>query len=180
MKYKLTDNTIKYKGRKLYRIQRLSDGLLGGYVESEKNLSQKNRCFIYNTSKVYDNAEVYGNTKVYDNTEVYDNAEVYGNAEVGGYAEVFDNIELYFQAKVFGHIKLFGNLYINYSPISIEGFRHTITCLQDRAIIGCQSRTYEQWFKEGKLIGKMHGYLSDEIEHILSMLRVCKKIHKDN
>ena len=47
MKYKLTENFIEYKGKKLYQIQSLKNfsdvavGELGGYIESEKNLSQK-------------------------------------------------------------------------------------------------------------------------------------------
>ena len=31
----------------LYRIERLSDKVLGGYVESERNLSQKGDAWVY-------------------------------------------------------------------------------------------------------------------------------------
>jgi hypothetical protein len=52
MKYKLTENFIEYKGKKLYQIQSLKNfsdvavGELGGYIESEKNLSQEGDCWI--------------------------------------------------------------------------------------------------------------------------------------
>ena len=72
----LKDDTKITLGRTLYRIKALRDfgdvikGDLGGYIESENNLSH---C---------------GNDMVYDNAMVYGNAEVCGNAEVRGDAEV--------------------------------------------------------------------------------------------
>ena len=72
MKYKLTNQTIQHKGRTLYRIQALMDfrdvktGDLGGWVESEKNLSQEGLCWIYDEGKVYGNAWVFGNSIVVD------------------------------------------------------------------------------------------------------------------
>ena len=61
-KYELTDETIIYNGRKLYRIRALKDfanikkGDLGGYIESEYNLSQNGNGWIYDNAKVYDHA----------------------------------------------------------------------------------------------------------------------------
>ena len=46
-KYELTNETISFNNRKLYRIRALKDfsdikkGELGGYIESEKNLNQE-------------------------------------------------------------------------------------------------------------------------------------------
>jgi hypothetical protein len=57
-KYILTEETIRHNGKILYRIKRLEDSLLGGFVESERNLSQNDKCFIYNNAKVYDNKKV--------------------------------------------------------------------------------------------------------------------------
>ena len=59
-KYKLLKkNFIEVDGRKLYRVKRLSDGLIGGYIESEKNLSHEGSCFVYDDAKVHGNARVY-------------------------------------------------------------------------------------------------------------------------
>jgi hypothetical protein len=69
MKYKLTENFIEYKGKKLYQIQSLKNfsdvkiGELGGYIESEKNLSQKGDCWISGRAKIYDKAKIYDNAK---------------------------------------------------------------------------------------------------------------------
>ena len=62
---------IEEFGRTLYRIVALADfgnvttGAKGGYIESERNLSQSGNAWVY------DNAMVYGNAKVYDNAKVY-------------------------------------------------------------------------------------------------------------
>ena len=82
-KYRI-DYTQKIEefGRTLYRIVALADfgsvttGDQGGYIESEKNLSQSGNAWVYDNAIVYDNAEVY------DNARVYDDARVCGNAEV--------------------------------------------------------------------------------------------------
>ena len=55
-KYKLTDECMQYEGHKLYRIQSLrsfsnvKEGELGGYIESEDNLSHNDDDFV--TSKL--------------------------------------------------------------------------------------------------------------------------------
>ena len=127
MKYKLTEETIVYFGRALYRIEALKDfnivkkGDKGGYIENENNLSQEGNCWIYGNTKVfdsavvYDNALVFGNAIVYgdaivcDNAKIYANAQVFGNAEVCGNAIVSDNARVYGGAEVFGHAQVYGN-----------------------------------------------------------------------
>lgn len=70
-KYELTSETIDVFNKKLYRIRALKDfgnvkkGDLGGFVESENNLSQEGNCWVSGNAKVYDNAEVYGCAEVY-------------------------------------------------------------------------------------------------------------------
>lgn len=98
-KYELTDETIEVYGTALHRIKALKDfgnvkkGELGGYVESERNLSQEGNCWVCGNAKVYDNAWVFGNAKVYGNAKVCDNAWVFGNAEVCGNAEVYGDAD---------------------------------------------------------------------------------------
>lgn len=80
-KYELTDETIEVYGTALHRIKALKDfgnvkkGELGGYVESERNLSQEGNCWVYGDAEVCGNAWVCGNAKVYDNAEVCGNAD---------------------------------------------------------------------------------------------------------
>ena len=79
-KYELTEESIEYMGRTLFRIRaitdfvtgdirRVCDGDLGGYVESEKNLSQEGRAWISGDAKVYGDVRICGNVHISDNTE---------------------------------------------------------------------------------------------------------------
>ena len=78
----------------LYRIKALRDfndvkkGDIGGYVESESNLSQLGDCWIYDNAKVYDNAVVVGNAQVCDNARIRGYAVVQHDAVVRGNADV--------------------------------------------------------------------------------------------
>ena len=118
-KYKLTDETttIVHCGAEitLHRIQALRDfchikaGDLGGFVESEANLSHEGDCWIYGYAEVYGNADIYGNAEISGYAEVYGNAEIYGNAKVSGYAEVYGNATVGGNARVFGNAEVSGS-----------------------------------------------------------------------
>lgn len=76
-KYKiLKDDTIERDGKTLYRIQALRDfgdvkaGDLGGYIESEDNLSHCGNCWIYKEPDECEPNIVYGNAHVYDDAKV--------------------------------------------------------------------------------------------------------------
>ena len=63
-KYRLTEETTKVGNRPLYRIQALRDfgnvtkGDIGGYIESEKNLSQDGNAWVYGNARVYGDADI--------------------------------------------------------------------------------------------------------------------------
>ena len=69
-KYELTSDTKIVFGHILYRIKALSSfgcvsaGDLGGFLESEKNLSQNGNAWVFGNAEVYGNARVYGNAEV--------------------------------------------------------------------------------------------------------------------
>ena len=65
MKYKLTTyDTIEVSGRTLYRILYLKTDELGGWIESEQNLSQEGNARVGGNALVYDCAQVCGNARV--------------------------------------------------------------------------------------------------------------------
>ncbi len=82
MNYELTDETVQYNGKTLYRIKALVDmplhnvkaGDLGGFIEKHENLQED--AWVYGNAEVSDSAEVYGRALVCGNDEVSDNAEV--------------------------------------------------------------------------------------------------------
>ena len=81
-KYVFTEKTKNLGKRVLHQIVALKDfadvkaGDLGGWIESEENLSHDGDCWVY------DNAIVYMGAKIYDNAKVRDNAVVYADANV--------------------------------------------------------------------------------------------------
>ena len=101
-KYELIDVGDDYIGnRKVYRIKALHDfesakkGDLGGYVESEENLSHSGRCWVYDNAYVVDKARVYEDATIRGSVWIFDNAEVFGRASISGQARVFHYAKVY-------------------------------------------------------------------------------------
>ena len=88
-KYELTSDTKIVFGHILYRIKALSSfgcvsaGDLGGFLESEKNLSQNGDAWVYGDARVYGDAWVYGNARVYGNAEVSKIGSIFWIGAVG-------------------------------------------------------------------------------------------------
>ncbi len=114
-KYELTDERVKLNGKTLYRIKALKSfgkvraGDLGGYIQSEKNLSHEGNAWVYDTAQVSGNAKVYGDAQVYGNAKVYGNAQVYDKAAVGGKARVYGSAQVRNGAEVGGHATVLDN-----------------------------------------------------------------------
>ena len=107
-KYEFTGETKHWSGCLLHRIRRIEDGELGGWIESEKNLSQEGECWVDDNAYVYDDARVFGNAQVFWCAYVYDYAKVYGNAEVSGSANVYGDAKVYGNARVYDHAEIYG------------------------------------------------------------------------
>ena len=88
-KYELTDETINHYGTVLHRIKALRSfgdvkaGDIGGFVESEDNLSQEGNCWIYDDAIVKDKAKVLDIAEVKGNAQVLDHAIVTNGIIVG-------------------------------------------------------------------------------------------------
>ena len=144
-KYELVkDDTIKASGKTLYRIKALKSftrknggsvksGELGGYIESEENLSQDGTCWVaddaivYGKAKViqdaiiYDSVMVYGEASVYENARITDDVKIYGKAKVHGdsrlenSAEIFGNADVDGDANIGQDAKVYGNAKITFA-----------------------------------------------------------------
>ena len=97
-KFELTSYfVINAFGTKLFRVRALVDfgtvhaGDMGGYVESEKNLSQEGNAWVSGYAKVSGYATVSDDAWVSGYAKVSGNATVSGNAKVSGNATVRDN-----------------------------------------------------------------------------------------
>lgn len=116
-KYELTNETKEFGTRTLYRIRALRDipkhevvaGDLGGWVESESNLSQDGDSWVSDDAYVSGNAWVYGNAHVSGDAIVSGRARVYGNAWVHGDARATGDAHVYGDAIVSGHAYVTGD-----------------------------------------------------------------------
>ena len=138
MKYKITDIEMSWHDHILHRIESLKDftlingkeirkGDLGGWVESENNLSQEGLCWIYDECKMYENARrsgnsigygnslQFGNSQQYgdslqsENSRQYGNSLQYGNSQQFGYSHQFEYSIQYGNSQQFGYSHQYGN-----------------------------------------------------------------------
>lgn len=118
-KYKITTQSIEWGDKKLFRIQALKSfgsvkaGDLGGYIESENNLSQDGDSWVYNTAKVYDKAIVWDNVEIHDNAEVFEDSWVYGNAWVCGNSKVFGSAGVYGDVWIYNNAEICDNVRVH-------------------------------------------------------------------
>lgn len=114
MKYKLSDVKKMYLGRTLYRVKALksfqvngkwpvTEGELGGWVESTDNLAQNGTCWIG------DDAHVYGGARVTDDAHVFGSSHVYDVAHIGDRAIVCDRANVFQHSQVFGEAQIAGD-----------------------------------------------------------------------
>jgi len=108
-KYEFTGKTLNYDGAILRQIRRISDGEVGGWIESEHNLSHEGDCWVFGNAKVSGNSWVFGDANVSGNACVYGDANVSGDAWVYGNAKVSGDAWVYGNAKVFGDANVSGN-----------------------------------------------------------------------
>ena len=107
-KYELTSETKVIDGVEVHRIKAIKSfgsvgkGELGGWIESEKNLSQRGDAWVCRHAIVYDNARVYDNAMISGNAVVRGNAVVEDNATVGEDATVEENAWVRGNARVGG------------------------------------------------------------------------------
>jgi len=115
--------------RGLRRIRRISDGMIGGWIESESNLSHEGDCFVYDDARVYGNARVIDDALVSGEAQVYGNALIYGGAYASDNARVYDDAHVYGDASVNGMAQVYGNAIVEGSShisgrARVHGFAH--------------------------------------------------------
>lgn len=114
-KYILTEETKRIWGTTLHRIRAIRDfknvkeGDLGGWIESENNLSHEGNAWVFDNAQVWENARVFDNAEVHGNAWVHGNARLYDKASVSGNAKVCANVNLHDNAKIYGDTVIYGN-----------------------------------------------------------------------
>lgn len=175
-KYEILKNTKKYYlCRKVYRIKSLKDfgnvkkGDIGGFVESEDNLSQEGDCWIY------DNAIVCDNSIVKDYSKVYGNSKVCFNSTVSGNSIICSNSTVYNYAVVKDYATVSGNSTVkdyavvkNYATVSGNSIicGNSIVCdnakIKDYAIVSGNSTVYNHVVVRSHAKINNHAKIKDE------------------
>ena len=118
MKYELARDlpTVNVTGVTLHRIRALRDvgpvvkaGDIGGYVQSETNLSQDGYAWAYEDSMIYDRAHVSGDAMIMRRAIICDNARVSGRALIGDDAQAFSMAHAHGDSRVCGTARIHGN-----------------------------------------------------------------------
>lgn len=143
-KYELTNITMEFAGRTLYRIRALKDfsdvkaGELGGWVSNEYNLSQYGNCWIYDNAKAMDRSRMYGDSAMYDYSKMYnysamyDSSEMYGNSAMHNNSEMHDNSKMFNNSKKYDDSIMFGNsVMLDYSSMYGDSAMYGDSMLKD-------------------------------------------------
>lgn len=142
-KYYLTNNIIDVDGHKLHQIVAARDipeigvqeGDLGGYVESERNLSHQGTSWIF-AGKVYEQASVTDGATVRGT-----NVRVHDKACLNGGFTAYDDVHLYGNfrgtgcGKAAGRVDACDNTMIRGSGFATDG-----TIMRHRATVGGNAR----------------------------------------
>ena len=115
-KYEFTGETKVVSGHTLHRIRAVSHvgryivpGEVGGWIESERNLSDKGCAWVYQEACVYDRALILDDAIVSHGAIVCGDASIFGRAMVGDYARVYGSAKVFDCAKIYGRSVVCGD-----------------------------------------------------------------------
>lgn len=171
-KYELTDDSITFMGRKLFRIRAIRSfndvavGDLGGYIEKEENLSHDNDAWIYGNARISGDARISSNARISDNARISGNACISGNARISDYARIYGNARIYGDARISGNARICGNAWIHSGTDYL--------CFQG---LGSQNRNTTFFKCEDGHIHVSCGYFSGTIQEFENEV---KETHGDN
>lgn len=134
------DHPGTYRIKAIRSFGDVEEGDIGGYIQSEKNLSHSGLSWVYNDAVVKDNAIVKDDAKVMstsvigEDAKVYDSAVVDGKSIIEGISQIFESAfvkdsTIYNSGKVYGNAKVddcyfhssarvYGNAGVNKSELS--------------------------------------------------------------
>ena len=105
-KYEFTDEVKHVHGITLHRIRHIKTGTLGGWLQSEKNLSQTGKSWVSDETLVFGGARISGNAQVSGKSRVSGNARVSGDARVSGKSWVSGDARVSGKSWVYSNTKI--------------------------------------------------------------------------
>lgn len=135
-KYELT-NEKRLRATPMYRIRAVRDfgdvktGDLGGWVNSEENLSHDGLCWLYDEATALDHSRVLGNAQMQNHSLITDYATVCDNALIQDYTEIS------FRSRVFGNTILQRSSSVSgYAQVGGDVLLSNVHVTQNATIIG--------------------------------------------
>ncbi len=125
-KYEFTGQSETRMDVVVRRIVRLHDGLIGGWIEKESNLSHECGCWVYDDATVFGNAVVAEEAQITWGAMVYGDAKVFGRARVTGTAFVFGNAQICDNALVAEKCFISGNAVISGDAV-VRGYLTSVS-----------------------------------------------------
>lgn len=170
-KYKLTKETMCFDGVTLHRIQAIKDfgditaGEHGGWVESERNLSQEGNCWINMEAKAYGYAEICDNAVLTcgaiacENSTIGNDTFVTDESVIRGFTYLFGNVEVSGKSVIDGYARLHGHvMVIGAKVIDAEVYGNVVIC--DGAYIhGCIKIDGNAYISNGAEVCKTDDYI---------------------
>lgn len=98
--YEHTDDKLVHQIRALKDFGDVKAGDLGGWIESEENLSQSGNCWVADNAMVYDHAQVRDNAILRGNAIARDRAQVTENAKLFDKTWIADDARISGQAEL--------------------------------------------------------------------------------
>lgn len=149
MKYEFTQETARIEpvGVVFKRIRHLKTGKLGGFIESERNLSHLGEAWVSDNAWVggfafvTDDAEVSENAKVGGYAVISGRAKVSGRARVDGFSHVSGKALVAGVSKLKGQVKVLGDAQI-YDSV-----------LQDRVTVCHQAKIWDSELSGDVFVG---------------------------
>ena len=146
-KYELTDATIEYIGHTLHRIRAVRSfgdvkkGELGGFLESEINLTHEGNCWVA------ENARIFGAARVAENARISGAAQVNQNAQVFGFARISGDTQIFGEARIFGFAQVSGDTQI-FGKAEVSG--NAVVC-GDAVVAGTNDYiVFKNWWSSGR------------------------------
>lgn len=145
-KYEIVKGNFKeIYGIKVYRIralkgienrhQNIKAGDFGGYVQSERNLSQNNNCWIFDDAIVFDNANVIQNANICDHAQISDNAIIMGYATIMGHSKICDHAKIGGRALIAERAEINENAQV-WDSVCVSGYAHIFgNAVLERSVI---------------------------------------------
>ena len=111
-KYKFTGETRFHNGATVYQIVAVKDfgdvenGDIGGWIETESNLSHDGECWVFDSAIAMKNARVCCNAQLTDSSIASGSCLVSGSATVKGKAKITGEAQLIGFAKIWDNTRM--------------------------------------------------------------------------